>query len=165
MVASWTFTPQPDGSFKQDILESIEFREGYGSRTTNLSEYVIRKNTLIDVYRPADRVKIFDEDHPDGYWKEFNPYQLTRQMRRATGKPYGWKTIGKLWAAGTPLRICMPFIYDDELEGDHNVCSSSLSYYLRKDYVDFVKNLADDYTRPGDFARSPLTHYMYTLVK
>jgi len=164
MVASWHYGKRPDGTLTNGILEVVEFREGYGSRTTNLSEYVNSDDGLLDVFRPSSKVQVIDENNPDGYWKEYDPWLLTEQMRRATGKGYGWFTIPKMYLLQTPARIFMQYAYDDELEGNHNVCSTSLSYYLRKDYVDFVQYLADDYTRPGDFARSPLTHYMFTLT-
>jgi hypothetical protein len=165
MVCSWKWSHHPkDNSYTRDILEVVEFRELYGSRTTNLSEYVKKDSGLLDVFRLPERIQIFDSEHLNGYWKKFDPLTFTNNMRRATGQGYHWLTILKMFLFHTPAKIFMKFAHNDELESTHRICSSSMSYYLRQTFVDPLQYRADDFMQPSDWASIPITNYLWTLT-
>ena len=53
----------------------------------------------------------------------------------------------------------------DELEDMvYPVCSTSVSYSFNKSEFDLVKNRSDEWTEPGDIAKSSGINYLFTVV-
>jgi hypothetical protein len=130
---------------------------------------------IIDVYRPAryyQKVQI-DLDPIEMHYIEaksevmFNGKAITDEMRTLTGLPYGWSQIirqGAQYAFGIRFLIPTRAAGSDKIKPPSGpVCSSSVAYCFSKHNFDLVKNTADSWTTPGDIARSPLLHYMFTL--
>ena len=174
-VASWVDggANTPDG-----ILECVEFREGSiltrggGGRSVNLHREVIKHSGNIDVYRPDPKffTYTFDMTIKDFILteKEFDGKAVTDIMRRMTGLPYGWRRLWwifkhKLWLY--KLFSDRNALISDELEDIvYPVCSTSIAYAFTKTGCDLVNNRSDNWTEPGDLAKSTQLNYLATLI-
>ena len=178
-LASW-----PSGNASQDeILECVEFREGSlfgslfggnsggGGRCVNLAQEVQKYKRQIDVYRPDPNFYSYDlDDYGTNLVqnvKDFDGKQVTNIMRSLTGLPYGWKRI--YWMAKHKL-LALRFMVDmDDLISDstgdiiYPVCSTAVAYCFNKCGYDLVRNRSDQWTEPGDIARSVKLNYLFTL--
>lgn len=79
---------------------------------------------------------------------------------------YGMRHLVWTYIANAPLlRVLFPQPTDDEIEDKTKMpyCSEAVAFAVRKSFTDLVRNTPDSYTQPGDLARSPLLHYMFTL--
>lgn len=180
-IASWV-----NGNSNTDdgILECVEFREGSlisglfgqdsigGGRSVNLYQEVKKYPGQIDVYRPNpvfyslkfnyERKEFIFEERP------FNGKSVTAIMRKMTGLPYGWKRI--LWMIKHKLfiyRLCgsiEKLIIDDIGDIVYPVCSTAISYCFNNQGYDLVNNRNDEWTEPGDIAKSTQINYFGTLV-
>jgi len=143
-----------------------------GGRGVKLSSRVRDLPGDIDVYRVADY-------HTNYTWNESGKllagetHVLDRRkavsLMRDFCEPgnYGMKHL--FWMAFSHLPVIRWFIKpptDDALKSREMAptCGEATSYSLRHGFTDVVRNTADCFTTPGDIARSPLLHYMFTLV-
>jgi len=180
-VASWVNgrSNTPDG-----ILECVEFKEGSfiasffnksaggGGRTVNLGQRVSEQSGKIDVYRPVPRATkwVYNEENNtfDLHTTDLNPRQVTDTMRRMTGLPYGWRRIW--WIAKHKLAAFRIFsdvdslIVDDLEDLIYPVCSTTVAYAFNKSDYDLMNNRSDEWTEPGDVARSSRLSYLFTLT-
>ena len=154
-------------------LETIEFHGFRGGGVTfKVSNLFPKYSKLIDVYRPNKTCEhiIYNtiskqiETHLD----TFDGKAITNTMRGLTGLPYGWKRI---WWFIKSYFFGFRFFYDIEnLTSDeikdiiYPVCSTAIAYSFSKNKFKLIHARADDWTQPGDFAMSPMTNYLFTLV-
>jgi len=180
-VASWI---NGNANKQEGILECVEFREGSmlsglfgwagagGGRSVNLYQAVKKHPGCIDVYRPDP---VFHEYHWDLIKKEFLLSQkdfdgkaVTRIMRRMTGLPYGWRRIW--WIFKHKLltyrifRNTSDLVCDELDEIIYPVCSTAVAYAFTVNGFDLVNNRSDEWTEPGDLAKSAHLNYLGTLV-
>jgi len=165
-LASWH-------SNDNNILELVEFREWKGGRTTNFSRNLEKFDRQIDVYRVLSPKKVVTFNQDDlsfsERWVNFNPHDVTYELRKMTGLPYGLRRIwwmAKFYMFGLRFLINDPTIYDDESrEVVFPVCSTAVAACFSKHGFDLIQNRSDERTTPVDIARSPLLSYMFTPFK
>lgn len=161
------------GTNGDEIWECVEFREGKGGRTVSLEQTVKDYSGIIDIYRPASsiiRLK-FDPETREIQERKiiWDGKAVTNMMRRMTGLPYGWRRI--FWIAQHKLPIIRWFysidsVVDDETqEMIYPVCSTAVAHSASSIGYDLLHNRADIATEPSDISRSPLLHYIFTLIK
>jgi len=151
------------------LLECVEFKEWIGGRTTNLSVIVRENPELIDVYRPTPSIISHYFKHCTLYEtvKTFDGPAITNTMRHLTGLPYGWSRIW--WMAQYHIPFLRMFsdinitINDEVKDIIYPVCSTAVAYAFSSTSYDLVNNRSDDWTEPGDIARSKLLSYLFTL--
>ena len=165
-IASWKYTQEKNGKCKKDILECIEFKEGIGARTTNLSVQLKKYSGRLDVFRLSNKIQLFDANHLNGYWIELDRIKVTNKLRTAAGLKYDWTQLCKVGLTHIPLLrfIFKPNINDYYYDNVYDICSSAISAAIRDGYSDPVKFLADQYTEPSDLARSSMLSYLFTLT-
>lgn len=164
-IASWKYTRGKDGLCYPDVLECIEYKEFRGARTTNMDIQVNNHSGRIDVFRPSRQIQVFNEKNLSGEWIYLDPFSVTNIIRIEAGMPYGWDDIFKIAITYIPFSrlIFKTDMNDDTSDDESRVCSGSISRAYRLGYCDPVKFLADDYTQPGDLARSVMFSYLFTL--
>ena len=170
-VASWY-----NGSRESSLLEAIEFREGKGGRTVNLTSAYNNhlENNLIDVYRVTKPIyKTFYNLETKKVEKipvDFDAKGITRCMRNLTGLPYGWRRIW--WIAKNKIVGLRWFMNIEDIDDDNSkvdsskiypVCSTAIAACFSKYGYDLTKNRSDEYTEPNDIARSAILSYLFTL--
>lgn len=154
-------------------LYCLEMREFKGARSVQVDNY-IKSDTKIDVFRVCNCIcqpqikKGYDDYyfqrqyHPftDDIAKKITDHALNLVLKNTD---YGYILILKM------LRTYLPFIrfwhrpkYQDN-NGDLYVCSTLITKTYRKYYKDPVEFLADEYTKPGDIARSSIFTYLFTI--
>ena len=152
-------------------FECVEFREGKGGRSVNLKNEVDLHSNNIDVYRPIPYIYKynFKNNKIRLKVKKLNQKHVTNCMRSLTGLPYGWKRIW--WIAKHKLAGFRLFFKMKDLTNDGNgsivypICSSACAWAFSQSGFDLVANKGDNWTTPGDIARSPLLSYLFTLEK
>lgn len=180
-IASWV---NGNSNTKDGILECVEFREGSllagmfglsgsgGGRSVNLHQEVKKFPGRIDVYRP-DPIFFnydFDEELKEFILSEkaFDGKKVSVIMRKMTGLPYGWKRIW--WMFRHKLLSYKLFGNTDKLVCDrlddiiYPVCSTAVAYAFNSNGYDLVNNRSDEWTEPGDIAKSTQLNYLGTLV-
>lgn len=166
-VASWS---NGDSNTDEGILECVEFREGYGGRAVSLDNEVNRLPNQIDVYRPipAFGKLVFNPENKEILYtqQDFNGRTVTRIMRKMTGLPYGWKRIW--WMTKNKLVFFRLFskesLMSDKLQDIiYPVCSTAVAYAFNYNDYDLVNNRSDEWSEPGDLAKSPRINYLFTL--
>jgi len=144
-----------------------------GGAGTSLSAHAEKWPGTIDVYRVADIHSTFEWD-PTRQVQAGIPHVLDRRKAVSLMKDfcrpgeYGWWHLWKASLLHFPiLRFFSKMPADDELEDRSRPphCSEAISYALRNSFTDVVRNTPDHYTEPGELSRSPLLHYMFTLVE
>ena len=171
-LASWY-----NGSRDSSLLEAVEFKEGKGGRTVNLtSAYKAQlEQNLIDVYRVTKPIyKTFYNPETKKVEKipvDFNSKGITRLMINLTGLPYGWRRIW--WIAKNKIIGFRWFMDIDEIDNDNSkvdsskiypVCSTAIAACFSKHGYDLTKNRADEFMEPSDIARSAILSYIFTLA-
>ena len=178
-VASWI---NGKANTNEGILECVEFREGSllaglfgfpgggGGRSVNLKQQVKKYSGLIDVYRVSPiffSYKLNDNKEIILSEKAFDGKSVTTIMRQMTGLPYGWRRV---WWMFKHKLLCYRLSSDYQSITDDNlndivypVCSTALSYAHNVNGFDLVNNRNDEWTEPGDIAKSSQTHYLFTL--
>ena len=165
-IASWVYDEEGDKSH----LECVEFREWKGGRAVNLKSQVEAYPGIIDVFRASSPQYTMKYDcasgqiHRDAYY--FNGKAITSCMRNMTGLPYGWHRI--LWL----FQFYVPFLrlfkkdssFDDDAELIYPVCSTAVAHCFSKNFVDLIHLRSDNRSDPSDLSRSPILHYLFTLV-
>lgn len=153
----------------------VEFREWYGGRSTSLENQFPDKSGLIDVFRVIPKLVIpkitFTEEKyieivEEKIFTEEIAYNITNEMYRLTGLPYGWKIIFKLGKAYLPgIRLFADKNkFDNDVQDNIYVCSTAVNYCFRKHYHDPVPGIADSYTKPSDLGQTPLFSYQFTIT-
>lgn len=164
-ISKFTFSPYSHiglATIENGLPYCLEFREFIGSRRKNIIEY-INEGAKIDVFRVPSRIHFEDT----GHYKELNfsakkALKITSMGKEMLGKGYGWKNILSIFETYIPFIRLLKYV-DKDANGDNYVCSTFVSYLYRKYYIDLCSFLADDYTTPGDIARSPILFYQFTL--
>jgi len=150
-------------------LYCIEFREFRKSRKYKVSDY-IKNGAEIDVFRISPSIKqlVFDYNINKVLVKNyiFDQNVVNNILDRAEsmlGRKYSWANIKNM--IFTFLPFIRFFVNSEILEknGKEQVCSSFVSYLIRRYFVDPCEFLSDSYTKPGDLARSNITNYLFTL--
>ena len=143
------------------ILLCAEVREWVGGRVVTLSSQVDRYPGRIDVYKlpPSQAVKLSSSGD------SFSRYRTAAAMLRKAGHPYGWSSILNSSLAFLPgVRWLRSDDFEDESrKGQPEYCSAAVSNAHRAGGLDVVPNLADQFTLPGDLARSACFRYAFTL--
>jgi len=142
-----------------------------GGQGTSLSAY-IEAGSKVDVYRVSDV-------HTEHSWSQGGDSPVQSQagydrkkavsIMRDFCRPGQYGKMHLLWTAllhAPVLRFFFSQPTDDELEDRTRppYCSEAVAYALRKSFTDVVRNTPDHYTSPGALSRSPLLHYMFTIV-
>lgn len=171
-LASWY-----NGSRESSLLEVVEFREGKGGRTVNLtSAYNSQLQAgLIDVYRVNKPIyRTFYNPLTKKVEKvavDFNAKGITRSMRNLTGLPYGWKRIW--WIAKNKLAGFRWFVNTEDMDNDNSaidmskiypVCSTAVAACYSRYGYDLTPNRADEFMEPSDISRSAILNYLFTLT-
>jgi hypothetical protein len=167
-MAGWTGNPS-DPASRLMAYEMLWF----GGQGSLLSAHAEQWAGKIDVYRVSDT-------HTSFSWDEQLKLQvgktavLDRKLALSTMRdfcrPGAYGKMHLLWTAMIHLPV-FRFFYrqptDDQLEDRERgpYCSEAVAYAMRKAFTDVVMNTPDHYTSPGALARSPLMHYMFTLVQ
>lgn len=132
-----------------------ETNGGCGARVVTLSSQVKKCPGRIDVYRPR-----IDHD-------AFRNDIAADVVFRFAGQPYGWLAI--LLTAIFCLPGLRRFLRPPSDDGWFArwllpYCSALYSWGDRKGGFDPCPGLADDWTTPGDLARSSRMDYLFTLI-
>ena len=149
-------------------LYCLEFREFKGSRTYLMNDYIKEEENRIDIFRVCDKIKFTGTDPKDTIEKEFTPTiakDITNYALELMAKynKYGWQLIWKIWRTYLPfVRVWRNVKYDDS-NGSIYVCSTLVTQTYRKHYLDPVPFLADEYTKPGDIARSAILRRIFSI--
>jgi len=168
-LAGWSNGDDPTSKYSRLFAYEMKLAGGGG---THLSAHAEKWPGMIDVYRVSDLHTTYDWD-PTSKQQTGQPSVLDRRLAVALMKDfcrpgeYGYAHLLMSALLHAPvLRFFMSQPTDDQLEDRSRppVCSEALAYVLRKAFTDVVINTPDHYTEPGDLARSPLLHYMFTLV-
>lgn len=164
-LAGWT-----NGSTKYAELMAYEMLLAGGQSTTVKSH--VEKRKRVHVYRVSDTHTTYSFDKKRGKVVP-KTHVLDRKqavyLMKQFCRPGEYGKMHLLWTAFLHLPVIRLFFRqptDDELADRSRppYCSEAVSYALRKAFSDVVKNTPDHYTSPGALARSPLLHYMFTLV-
>lgn len=158
----------------------VEFKEFIGSRVYPLEKY-IDEGALIDVFRvfPEVTIPVVEEINTlkiKGFYNDTKKLKFTDEIsKNITGDaiklveantPYGWSVIWRIAKGFVPgLRLANGDKFIDNREKNIYVCSTLITYTYRKHYIDPVNFLADDYTKPGDIARSSIIKKIIEIRK
>lgn len=156
----------------KNLLELIEIREFYGGRSVNLASQLKKNPNNIDVYRISSPVyeyksKLDSEGNLqiEQLKLEYNGRVVSNALRFLTGISYGYKRIFEIWLRHAPvLRLFVPWDFQENKDV-YPICSSAISYVIRENFTDLVHFSPDKRTSPGDISKSPLTNYMFTILK
>jgi hypothetical protein len=131
----------------------LETRQWIGARVLSLRDEVLHGDTPIDVYRPVGSAAMAAR-------------QAAAYMWRLEGREYGWLALFRAALLRMPvLRLVLPAKWKQERGDLAPYCSMAVSAAYRSAGVDLVPNLADQFTEPGDLARSAMLQYVGTLSK
>ena len=155
-------------------LYAIEFREFKGSRQYPMDRYVEQLGSRgIDVFRAAETVIYpYLEKIEDKHWvayKELNfdadtARNITYTAQQFIGETYSYWTIWQILKTYIPfIRLGRKVKKNGEPETTSFVCSTLITYAYRKHYIDPVPFLSDQYTSPGDLARSGLFSQLFGI--
>lgn len=154
-------------------LYCIEFREFIGSRIYKLDEY-IKANAKIDVFRVCEAIlqPIIVEDDINGGYKLLENMivftdsiasKITADALDLVGKKYSYWTIWQMFKTYIPFIRFRVNIKNGEPANSNFVCSSFVAYAYRTNFLDPVPSLSDNYTTPGDLARSALFFKIFEI--
>lgn len=150
-------------------LRCAEFREFIGSRNEPLMNQLVGKNCLIDVFRVS---KVCTTPYYDNGSIKYNTVKfsystakaIVEDARSLIGKPYNWRTIRRIALTYIPfIRLFTDKVSDRNLKELPMVCSTLINNLYKKHFKDLVPFVADEYTAPGDIARSSDINYLFTL--
>lgn len=167
-MAGWT---NGDPANPYNCLMAYEMLAA-GGQGTHLASHV-EKYKFVHVYRVSDTHTTYRWDRLGrvvvGETAVFDRKLAVRIMRRFC-RPGEYGRLHLFWTAlryAPVLRFFFRQPTDDELEDRTHppYCSEAVSYAIRNAFTDVVRKTPDHYTSPGALARSPLLHYMFTLVE
>ncbi len=150
-------------------LYCIEFREFKRSRKYKVSDY-LKEGAEIDVFRISPSVKQLEFD-PDTDTVRVKKYIFDQNVvnhilyhaEDMIGRKYSWSAIKDMVFTLLPFIRMFRSSNIGEKNGKNHVCSTFVSYLIRRYYVDPCQFLPDSYTKPGDLARSNIINYLFTL--
>jgi hypothetical protein len=159
-------------NFENEEPYCIEFREFIGSRNHPLIEE-LNNGYVIDVYRVSGIISYPKFNKETGFIeqtvKEFTP-EIARKITGtakehvARKEGYAWNIIWKISGIFIPLyRLFIDRNPIIEEETKNFVCSTFVVYVYRKHFIDLVPGISDEYTQPGDIARSAYLNYLFTI--
>ena len=164
-MAGWT-----NGESKYKELMAYEMLWTGGQGHVLSSHVDTRKG--VHVYRCSDSFTSYRWDSRTrkvhGETRVLDRKAAVHQMRKFC-RPDEYGKMHLFWTACTR----MPFVRwvwkqptNDEIADRKRppYCSEAVAFALRHAFTDIVRNTPDHYTSPGALARSPLLHYMFTLV-
>lgn len=166
-LAGWT-NGEPGNPFSELMAYEMLWSGGQGHSL----ESHVEKRGEVHVYRVADSHTLYRWDpalrQVVGTTKVLNRKRAVYEMR-AFCRPGEYGKMHLCLTALTRLpfiRFLFPQPSDDEIADRRRppYCSEAVSYALRMGFTDVVRNTPDHYTSPGALARSPLLHYMFTLI-
>jgi hypothetical protein len=163
-LASWVFNELGERA----RLECVEFKEWVGGRAVSLRNYVEQNPGMIDVFTPNlyHMYTVFDCNtlERNAIKTYFNGRDVTNELRRLTGLPYGWSRIWDIIK-----RTFLPLTFgefedkkDEELI--YPVCSTAIAYCYGKHFADLTHLTPHNRMEPGDIGRSPVLNYLFTLI-
>lgn len=152
------------------MLMCYEVREFWGGRISPLRYQAEQSGGYIDVYRPSRR-------HVEWNWHSCDCWaypmlvhlepELALHVMRKFANPgeYGYGAVLQSAMLHLPF---IRWIYkqpaDDLLERKNPPhCAQAVAFALRRAFTDVVRNTPDCFATPGDLARSPLLHYLFTI--
>jgi len=167
-MAGWT-NGDPDSQYNRLMVYEMLQSGGQGH---NLSAHVEQRKE-VHVYRVSDSHTEYRWDpHFEDVVGETAVFErkLAVATMRDFCRPGEYGNVHLFWTALRHLPLVRFFFRqptDDDLEDRTRppYCSEAVAYALRKAFTDVVRNMPDHYTSPGALARSPLLHYMFTLVE
>ena len=161
-------------NFNENEVYCIEFREFIGSRNHPLKEE-LDNGYVIDIFRVSRLISYPQFNKTTGLveqtTKEFTPEiasNITRTAKEHVHRKegYSWNIIWKIAGIFIPLyRLFVnrnPIIEEDT---KNFVCSTFVAYSYRKNFIDLVPGISDEYTQPGDIGRSSHLNYLFTIKK
>lgn len=156
-------------NWNKNRLCCAEFREFIGSRNDYLINQLYCKNQLIDVYRVSKvcTVPYYNDGRVSFKTHKFDYFtakKIVEEAKTLIGKPYNWKTIFRIAKTYIPfVRLFTDKTRDRNLNELPMVCSTLINNLYKKHFKDLVPFIADEYTAPGDIARSSDINYLFTL--
>ena len=167
-LAGWTNGDDPDSPYSR--LMAYEMLR-FGGTGTHLRSHAEKWPGKIDVYRVSDLFTTFEWDTSlnaqRGQSRVLDRRLAVAKMKDfcRTGEYGRWHLIKAAFQHTPVIRFFFKPPTDDQIEHDGMppFCSEAIAYALRKAFADVVANTPDRFTEPGDLARSPLLHYMFTL--
>jgi len=157
--------------WEDDTLYCVEFREFVGSRKYPMDKYIEEKNT-IDVFRSLETIIapcVIPGEPPKLCYKEYNftadkAECVINAAMNLIGTKYSYWTIWQMLKTYIPIvRLRTKIVKNGEADPKKFVCSTLVTYAYRKCFVDPIPFLSDEYTAPGDLARSGLFSYLFTI--
>ena len=149
----------------------VEFREFRRSRFYPLEQYITYEGAKIDVFRPVQTVTIpyIDEEYQTlSHTYKFSSqiaHDITNTALELIGKPYSYWTIWQIFKTYVPfVRLRTQVIKNGTPDHKRFVCSTLVTYAYRTHFIDPVPFLSDEYTTPGDLARSGLFSYLFSII-
>ena len=174
-IGKYTSSPYSHAAlahWEDEQLHAVEFREFQGSRKYPLDKYV-EEGKGIDVFRPADTVIYpYIEEIKGEYRAAYKELRFDADVARAItqtalelmGRDYSYWTIWQMFKTYIPfVRLGRKVEKNGQTETHNFVCSTLITYAYRKHYLDPVPFLSDQYTSPGDLARSGLFSQLFSI--
>ena len=162
--------------WENDTLYAVEFKEFKGGRIHPMDLYVTQKDGKnIDVFRTVDTVICpYIETINNENWvayKELNftndkAIEITSTAKDTVKKigKYSYWTIWQMFKTYVPIiRLRTKIAKNGEPDPKNFVCSTLVTYTYRKHFIDPVPFLSDEYTTPGDLARSAIFSYIFSI--
>lgn len=154
--------------------QAVMLREFKGGISVSLEREIELYDGEIDVYRLTPSYDAYEMINNQIMTSSIRltkslKNKICLDMYKLGGISYSWKRIWNLAKYHIPiLRWFTTASLDDKAENPENmsmVCSTSVVFCIRKNYIDIVPHLSDHETVPGDISRSSATTYLFTLVK
>lgn len=174
-ISKYTHSPYSHvalAHWENNSINCLEFREFKKSRSYPLHKYV-DKGYEIDVFRCADNIvypKLFCTDkniHVGHEYHNFNievASDITNMALELIGKKYSYWTVWQNLKTYIPIvRLRTKVKQQKEPDPRKFVCSTLITYAFRKHFIDPVPFLSDEYTSPGDLARSSIFSYFFSI--
>jgi len=155
--------------WEDNELYCLEFREFAKSRKYKVKDYIAEGNS-IDVFRLSPLIQKLEFDPKtlkiSIKTHHFDQNRVNNILERAEwmlGRSYSWAQIKNIWFTYMPFVRWFTSSNIKDTNGKTFVWSSFVSYLIRRYYVDPCEFISDEYTKPGDLARSNITNYLFTL--
>lgn len=170
-ISSYTRSPYSHAAlahWDNDDLTVLEFREFYGSRQYSLQKY-LEEGKQIDVFRAAETIIKPKVVNNKLSYDELNfnadiALQITQTAKDLIGKKYSYWTIWQIFKTYVPfVRLRTKIVKNGEPDTKSFVCSTLVTYAYRKNFIDPIPFLSDEYTSPGDLARSVLFSQLFSI--
>lgn len=151
----------------------LEFKEFTGSRKYLLNDY-IKDDVKIDVFRACSdisypRIRKID----NSYVQTFDHFTVNDSTRKSItesaleliGETYSYWIIWQILKTYIPfIRLNTRGIKSTKETIESFVCSTLVTYSYRVNFIDPVPFLDDNYTTPGDLARSSIFTKLFEIT-